>query len=129
MADKDNMDVDPSPSTLPPRMRKAWSRPVARQSEPLQEDSPRDHSKRAESWRAHERWRSPPDTNAESPISVSGAVEGSSGAGPKQGSVSLNGDGEDGADGQETEFDTETEADGSDGKCPLCGCRCGRFSF
>lgn len=123
MADNGNLDVDPSPSTLPPRMRKAWSRPPAGQPEALQKNSPGDYSKRAESWRAHERWSSPADTNAESPIYVSCAVEGSSGNGgdPQQSSVSVNGDGEDAADGQETEFDTETEADGSDGKYPSCG--------
>lgn len=108
-------DSDPSPSTLPPRMRKAWPLPTATQLEPAHEN-PCDHSKRAESWRAHERWRSPSDVNAESPISVSGAAEGS-GKGGAFNPGSLSGDGEDGADGQETEFDTETEADGSDGKC------------
>lgn len=51
-------------------------------------------------------------------MSASGAVEGSSGSGKTNGRKpgSVNGDGQDGADGQETEFDTETEADGSDGK-------------
>jgi hypothetical protein len=59
--------------------------------------------------------------NTESPTSVSGDTEESSGKeGPKQGSASVNGNGEDGADGQETEFDTETEADGLDGKYILC---------
>ncbi|KAF8553875.1 hypothetical protein OG21DRAFT_1184758 [Imleria badia] len=108
-------DTDPA---LPPRMRKAWPRPPAGQSELSQENPPRDCSTRSESWRAHERWRSPPDMNVESPISVSGPTEGGSGSGKggdgKQGSASMNGDGEDGADGQETEFDTETEADGLD---------------
>ena len=105
-------------------MRKAWSRSPGGQPEQSREYPSQDHSTRAESWRAHERWRSPHDTNVESPISVSGAVEGGSGSdkggGRKQGSVSVNGDGEDGADGQETEFDTETEADGLDGKSTLC---------
>jgi hypothetical protein len=98
-------------------MRKAWSRPPAGQPEPSHENPPRDHSTR-------ERWRSPHDTNAGSPMSVSGAMEGGSGSGEgcgcKQDSVCVNGDGQDGADGQETEFDTETETDGLDGKCILC---------
>lgn len=109
------MDVNPPRSALPPRMRKVWPQSPAPQSEPKQED-PRDPSKRTEGWRAHERWRSPPEVNAESPISVSGAAEGGNGT-IKPGSPS--GDGDDGADGQETEFDTETEADGLDGKSRL----------
>ena len=98
-------------------MRKAWPRPPASQPEPSQENPPRNHSTRV-------RWRSPHDTITESPISVSGAMEGGGGGGKgsgcKQDSVSMNGDGQDGADGQETEFDTETETDGLDGKCILC---------
>ena len=108
------MNANPSPSVLPPRMRKLWPQPPTAQPEPMQEN-PRDHSTRAESRRAHERWRSPSDVNAESPISVSGSVE-RSGKGGATKPGSLSGDGE---DGQDTEFDTETEADGSDGRCLL----------
>ncbi|KAF8438384.1 hypothetical protein L210DRAFT_2262114 [Boletus edulis BED1] len=118
MTDEIDMNVAASPATLPPRMRKAWSQHPVGQVEPPQGNLPLNHSTPAESWRAHERWRSPPDTIAESPISVSGAAEGSSGSGKgnrrKQNLVSVNGDGEDGVDGQETDFDTETEADGLD---------------
>lgn len=117
-------DTDPA---LPPRMRKAWSRPPASQSEPSQEN-PRDHLMGSGSRRADVGWRSPPDMNIESPISVSGVTEGSSGkdSSRKQSVVSMNVDGEEGVD-QETEFDTETEADGSDGKCLLCWTVFGSF--
>ncbi|KAG9308667.1 hypothetical protein JVU11DRAFT_11624 [Chiua virens] len=113
--DQCDVEIGPSGSTLPPRMRKAWPRSLASQTEPSQEDLPLAHSNRPESWSAYERWRSP-DANAESPLSVSGVAEGSSvqDVDPRQGSMNMNGDGEDGADGQETETDTETEADGLD---------------
>lgn len=62
--------------------------------------------------------------NVESSIFVSVVAEESNGngkgGGRKHGSTDVNGDREDGADGQETEFDTETEADGSDGESTLC---------
>ncbi|KAF8837146.1 hypothetical protein BDN67DRAFT_230149 [Paxillus ammoniavirescens] len=104
------MDVDDSTPTMPPRMRKPWVQSPASQSE---DHSPREHRQGAEIWG----WRSPPETNAESPVSVSGAdVEGN--VGQNQGvtarSASVNGNGHDGADGQDAEFDTDTDT-GADG--------------
>lgn len=108
MVDDDDTDVNPPLSALPPRMRKVWTQlPLAQP-----ETNPPNHSKRTESWRAHERWRSPPETNPESP--TASVAEGN----VKEYAMKLSstsGDGEDG-DGQETEFDTETEADGLDGE-------------
>ncbi|KIK92459.1 hypothetical protein PAXRUDRAFT_573004 [Paxillus rubicundulus Ve08.2h10] len=117
------MDLDDSTVTMPPRMRKPWVQSPANQSELSQDHSPRDHRQGAEIWG----WRSPSETNAESPASVSGADVGGN-VGQNQGvtarSAGVNGNGHDGADGQGTEFDTDTdtEADGVDGKCfRLCG--------
>ncbi|KIJ18047.1 hypothetical protein PAXINDRAFT_9131 [Paxillus involutus ATCC 200175] len=115
----DRMDVDDSTATIPPRMRKPWVQSPASQSELSEDHSPRDHRQGAEIWG----WRSPPETSAESPVSVSGAdVEGNIGQdqGVTARSANVNGnghdgaDGQDGANGQDAEFDTDTEADGVD---------------
>ncbi|KIJ61716.1 hypothetical protein HYDPIDRAFT_42428 [Hydnomerulius pinastri MD-312] len=114
----DDMEVDASSSTLehtlPPRMRKPWVQPAAGSSKSTPDLPSRDQQQgpeKAEVWG----WRSPPGTNGESPLSAGttgSEKHGQKETGMVEGTVGVSGD--EGTDEQETEFDTETEADGVD---------------